>query len=152
MAFEIDRRMAMGAAGGAFLASGPALGAGPPGLVERYVAAWEARDLTAICACMAPTVSFIGPNVSASDQRGYERSTARFLRLVERVKARAVLQRGDAAMIAWDFGCVAPIGVSAVAELVRIEGGLIVSDEIFFDTAPFATLSRPGAAGGARVP
>lgn len=111
-------------------------------IVGRYADAWKRRDLDAIVACMAADVRFVGPNVKADGAAAYRASTQRFLNLVQRVELRACVRRGNEAMLAYDFVCRDPIGVSPVAELVTLAGNRIVRSEIFFDTAPFAAFAQ----------
>ncbi|HEX6742406.1 MAG TPA: nuclear transport factor 2 family protein [Sphingomicrobium sp.] len=116
--------------------------------VARYAAAWKRRDLEAILGCMHPSLSFVAPNARADSRDAYRASTERFLSLVTDVKVRACIRNGSQAMLAYDFVCRAPIGVSAVAELIRLDDGLIATSEIFFDTAPFAAFAGERRAGG----
>jgi hypothetical protein len=40
------------------------------------------------------------------------------------------------AMAAVDFYCIQPIGLCPTAERIALQNGLIVEDELFFDTRP----------------
>ena len=114
-------------------------------LCERYYAAWQRKDLDGILACLDPEVQFKSPNPPTHGREAYATATRRFLPLVERVELGGIFVGHEGAMAALDFHCIAPIGVSRVAELIGVKNGLIAEDEIFFDPRPFEAFARAAA-------
>ena len=93
---------------------------------DRYYDAWNRKDLNAILACIDPGVVFKSPNATTN--------------------GRDAFTGPDGAMAALDFYCVQPIGVCPTAERLALKNGLVVDDELFFDTRPFEALARARAA------
>jgi len=115
-------------------------------LLDVYADAWRRKDLNAILSCMDANLTFKAPNASTHGIQAYRAATERFLALTKSVDVRAHMLAGDQAMLAYDFSCIAPIGVSAVAELITFQGSKIGTSEIFFDTAPFKAFAEANKA------
>jgi len=110
-----------------------------------YLKAWARKDLDALGPLLHPEVHFKSPTAETTGRDKFLAATARFFPLIERVDTRAQFIEGDSAMFAYDFVCIAPIGVSPTAELLRFEDGLVRVSEIFFDARPFEAFARAQA-------
>jgi hypothetical protein len=114
-------------------------------LCDRYFAAWQRKDLNAILACLHPDIVFKSPTATTKGRDAYAQGAQRFLPLVERVEVRRTYVAPDGAMIAVDFHCIQPIGLCPTAERLGLKDGLIIDDELFFDSRPFEALARSKA-------
>lgn len=107
-----------------------------------YFDAWARKDLDGLAALLHPEVHFKSPTAQTDGRDKYLAAAARVFPLLEGFKIRAQFVSGERAMAAYDFICRAPIGVSATAELIRFEGGLVRESEVFFDARPFEAFAR----------
>ena len=110
-----------------------------------YLGAWTRKDLDGIAAHIHPAVHFKAPMQELKGRESFLAAAARMFPLLERFDTRGTFVSGDRAMFAYDFVCREPIGVSATAELVRFEEGLIRDVELFFDARPFEAFQRAQA-------
>jgi hypothetical protein len=121
-----------------------------PKLVDRYYAVWQRKDLPGILACLHPDVVFKSPNSTTNGKDAYAVGAKQFLSLVDRVELRNAFYSADGAMTATDYYCIQPIGLLTIAERMAFRDGLIVEDQLFFDTRPFEALVRARAAAKER--
>ncbi|MGH7936549.1 MAG: nuclear transport factor 2 family protein [Chthoniobacterales bacterium] len=155
---SVSRRSALTIAAGAALISSSAFAASvqQPGeqdmaksnaeVCAAYLDAWTRKDIERFAALLHPDIHFKSPNAETDGRDKFLAATARFLPLVERIDTRAQFVAGDRAMFAYDFVCIAPIGISPTAELLRLENGLVRESEIYFDARPFEAFARAQAA------
>ena len=114
-------------------------------LCERYYSAWQQKNLEGILGCLHPDIAFKSPNGTMQGRDAYAAAARRFLSLVDRIEVRKTFTAANAAMVAVDFYCIEPIGLCPTAERLELRDGLIVEDELYFDTAPFAAMARARA-------
>ena len=149
----IDRRSALAAAGAAFAVSGvpaaargadshPAAAREAEALVDRYVAAWSAKDLAALRAVTSDDVLFVSPTAKSEGREAYLAAAQRFFPLYSKLALRARLAGPEQAMIAYDLDCLPPIGRCPTAELLTLRDGRIAASQIYFDARPFEVLMR----------
>lgn len=113
---------------------------------ERYLRAWDEKDLATIGEHLHPDVHFKGPMAELTGKEALLASTERIFRLLQSLKTRAVFSTGDKVAAFYDFNCIDPIGCCRTAELLTFRDGLIIETEIFYDARPFEKfMSQNGA-------
>ena len=105
-------------------------------IVGDYLEGWNRKDALAFAAALAPGVRFKGPLAETEGRDPFLAAVTRMFPMVERLELRALFTEGDRVLAVYDFVCVQPIGCLRTAEMIEIRHGLIVSSELFFDTAP----------------
>ena len=109
---------------------------------KAYVKAWQEKDLQALGDLIDPAIVFKSPTATTNGRDAYLAAAKRFISLVERIDVRARCVTESDAMVAYDFVCREPIGVSATAELITVKNSLVAYSEVFFDARPFAALAK----------
>jgi ketosteroid isomerase-like protein len=109
-------------------------------LTERYLEAL--RDGKEWSDFFHPNMTFISHVVPAKRVEGrpaFLESTRRFYSMIASVEVVALIAEGDRACALTRYQLRSPKGpfITEVAEIFKVEGGKIVSLEIYFDSAPF---------------
>jgi len=107
-------------------------------IVGDYLEGWNRKDASAFAAVLAPDVRFKGPLAETEGRDPFLAAVTRMFPMVEKLALRALFTEEDRALAVYDFICAPPVGCLRTAELIELRDGLIVSSELFFDTAPFA--------------
>ena len=105
-------------------------------IVQAYLEGWNRKDASAFAAALAPDVRFKGPLAQTEGREAFRAAVTRMFPRVERLELRALFTEGDRALAVYDFVCAPPVGCLRTAEMIATRDGLIVSSELFFDTAP----------------
>lgn len=111
----------------------------PTKIVGDYLEAWNRKDASAFAAVLGPDVSFKGPLAQTQGRDPFLAAVTRMFPMVEKLELRALFTRDSRALAVYDFICAPPVGCLRTAEMIEIQDGLIVSSELFFDTAPFTS-------------
>jgi len=84
--------------------------------------------------------SFTSPIRRVNRGVAFLESTKRFYNMIKTVEVRDLIVDGDKAVALTHYDLQPPQGpafVSDVAEVFRVQGGKIISFDIYFDSAPF---------------
>ena len=108
-------------------------------IVRDYLEGWNRKDAGAFAAVLAPDVRFKGPLAQTEGRDPFLAAVTRMFPSVEKLELRALFVEDDRALAVYDFICAPPIGCLRTAEMIGLRDGLIVSSELFFDSAPFAS-------------
>ena len=115
-------------------------------IVGDYLEGWNRKDVAAFAAVLAPDVRFKGPLAQIEGRDPFLAAVTRMFPMVEKLELRALFTEEDRALAVYDFVCAPPVGCLRTAEMIGIKDGLIVSSELFFDTAPLTSAQPQRAA------
>ena len=90
--------------------------------------------------------TFANPARRVTGRANYIESTKRFFSMISTLEVRELLIDGDKACALTRYQLQPPAGpgfVSDVAEVFRVRDGMIMSLDIFFDSAPFPKQREP---------
>ena len=115
-------------------------------IVGDYLEAWNRKDVSAFAAVLAPDARFKGPMAQTEGREAFLAAVTRMLPMVEKLELRTLFTQDSRALAVYDFICAPPVGCLRTAELIELRDGLIVSSELFFDTAPLTSAQPRRAA------
>ncbi|MCE5318548.1 MAG: nuclear transport factor 2 family protein [Parachlamydia sp.] len=101
-----------------------------------YYQAVNEKDLSKAEKYLHPEIHLIGPMAELRGKEAVRNSIKGFMMLFEKQNMRAKFGSGDQVMLAFDLLCPAPIGLLRGAALMNFKDGLIVRQELFYDSKP----------------
>jgi hypothetical protein len=107
----------------------------PGDLARAFVESWARSDLDDVAARVAETITYEGPMARAVGVDAYLDVVGPFSYAVDRVNILGVAEARDQAIVMYEIETSA-FGTVAAAEMLRFEGGLIVSSRLIFDSYP----------------
>jgi len=106
---------------------------------EAYYKAMNDKDLSAMRRQLHPDVRLVTPMEDLAGKAAVLEAAKRLVNLIKSIEVHAKFESEDQAMLTYDMDFGEPIGVCRVAALMTFKDGLIVRNELFFDTRPFET-------------
>ena len=104
---------------------------------ERYLDSWNRKDAEGIGQYLHPEVHFKSPTIETTGKEVFLDAANRIFPMLQSLLLRHWFVSEDCVVAIYDFNCIAPVGVSRTAELIRFEDGWIKDVELFFDARPF---------------
>ena len=105
-------------------------------IVERYHAAWAAKDFDTARGLLHDDLSFEGPIDKFDRADDYLEAIRRLAAMVEDDRVDQVVADGDDVVVLHELKT--PMGAAPVAEWYRVRGDKIGAVRVYFDARPFA--------------
>jgi len=104
---------------------------------EKYLNAWDMKDLKVIAGYLHPEVSFKGPMMTAKGKEKVVMIFEKTIPMLNSLKIKTKFLDDQQTIFTYDFNCIDPIGLCRCAELMSYENDKIIGVELFFDARPF---------------
>jgi len=104
---------------------------------EAYYKAMADKDTSGMERRLHPDVLLVTPMEQLRGKAAVLEAAKRLMNLIKSIEVRAKFESEDQAMLTYNMDFGEPIGVCRAAALMTFKDGLIVRNEIFFDTRPF---------------
>ena len=102
-----------------------------------YYKAMNDKDLASMARYLHSDVRLVTPMEELAGKEAVLEAAKRLLNLIKSIEVHAKFESEDQAMLTYNMDFGEPIGVCRAAALMTFKDGLIVRNEIFFDTRPF---------------
>jgi hypothetical protein len=102
-----------------------------------YYKAMADKDLAGMARRLHLDVRLVTPMEELTGKEAVLEAAKRLLPLINSIQVRGKFGSEDQAMLTYDMDFAAPIGVCRAAALMTFKDGLIMRNEIFFDSRPF---------------
>lgn len=122
----------------------------PEAIAIAYLDAVSKKDLGRIEALVAPDIRFVGPTRTIVGARDLLAAFRRIVAIHVRNEVVRVFTDGDEVCVIYDF-VTDTVGAVPTIEWMRIEGGRILSVNIYYDQVPWLKLREEIAARAARA-
>ncbi len=106
-------------------------------IAEKYLKAWDEKDIDGIAKVLDPEVHFKGPVAETRGKDKFVQASQRMFGMMKSLQVRSKFAAGNQAIFTYDFVCVDPVGICRTAELITFKGDKIAGIELFFDARPF---------------
>jgi ketosteroid isomerase-like protein len=103
-------------------------------IVKAYYAAIAEKNRASIGQYLHPDVELISPFAQPTGKEAVLESADKFAQLIKSISIRSVFADKNQVMLAMDLEFSAPIGILRSAVLSTIKDGLIIKNELFYDT------------------
>jgi ketosteroid isomerase-like protein len=111
----------------------------PEDIAIAYLDAVSRKDLDRIEALVAPDIRFVGPASTIMGARDLLAAFRRIVAIHVRNEIKRVFRDGDEVCVIYDF-VTDTVGALPTVEWMRIEGGRILSVNIYYDQVPWLKL------------
>lgn len=110
-------------------------------LAEKYLAAWQRKDLESIAMQVHPEIVLTRPRSHVAGKQAYLEAAKTILEVIKEFRVRSTFSSGNQVVFVYDLICQSPIGPCPTAELITFEPGLVASVELFYDPRPFEQIA-----------
>ena len=107
---------------------------------KAFYTAMAEKNIGAMEKYLAPDVQLITPMATLQGKEAYLGAVTNFAAFFKTLTIREAFEGEDKAVIVYDLECPAPIGKSPAVALMTFREGLIIKNELFHDTSPFAKI------------
>jgi len=104
---------------------------------QAYYKAMNDKDLAGMERRLHPDVRLVTPMEDLTGKAAVLEAAKRLMSHIKSIEVHAKFESEDQAMLTYNMDFGEPIGVCRVAALMTFKDGLIVRNELFFDTRPF---------------
>lgn len=104
-------------------------------IAEAYYAAMVKRNIAEMAQYLHPDVQLISPFGKTIGKEAILEAARKSIPLSITIRSKCA--SGDKVMLAYDWELNQPIGILRAAALMTFEDGLIINNELFFDTHSF---------------
>lgn len=109
-------------------------------IAQTFYRAFGEKDLEVVAKYLHPEVCLVTPLSKLQGKENYLQAAVGFMDFFDGLTIRAALGEGDQAVIVYDLMCPDPIGTVPAAALMTFKDGLLIKNELFHDTSPWAKL------------
>ena len=108
-------------------------------ITQAYYTAMAEKNITEVAQYLHPDVRLISPFAIVESKEAVVQAAKGFSSLFKTINIRAAFSSDDQVMLTIDFDFPAPIGILRSAILMTFRDGLIIENELFFDTRVLET-------------
>ncbi len=108
-------------------------------IAEAYYRALGEKNTDVAEKFLHDNIQCAGPLVKIAGKENVLEANKKFISLFKTLKIRSSFTSGDQAMIVYDLGVPAPIGIFSAAALLTFKDNLVSKIELFYDARPFET-------------
>ncbi|MBX9786410.1 MAG: nuclear transport factor 2 family protein [Alphaproteobacteria bacterium] len=87
-----------------------------------------------------PDVQLITPLSTLQGKEAYLEAVKSFMAFFKALSIRAIFGEGDQTVVVYDLDCPGGIGKTSAVALMTFQKGLIIRNELFHDTSPYAKI------------
>ncbi|HXN74648.1 MAG TPA: nuclear transport factor 2 family protein [Candidatus Acidoferrales bacterium] len=107
-----------------------------------YYTAMAKKDIAGMGRHLHPKVHLISPMEKLSSKKAVLEAAGKLSKILEGIEVHTKFGSGNQAVLTYDMLFPKPIGVCRAAAVMTFKDGLIVRNELFFDTQPFHTKKK----------
>ena len=104
---------------------------------EEYLSAWKRKDIHGIERLVHPDIHLKSPITEVIGKHEFLKTCESILKMLEDVRVQAKFASENQAVFIYEFLLKPPLGPVKTANLLTLEGDLIRSVELIFDSRPF---------------
>jgi ketosteroid isomerase-like protein len=109
-------------------------------IAQTFYTAFGEKNLEIIEKYLHPDVQLITPLSTLQGKEDYLEAVKGFMAFFKTLSIRATFVEGDQAVVVYDLDCPGDIGKTSAVALMTIQEGLIIRNELFHDTSPYAKI------------
>jgi ketosteroid isomerase-like protein len=109
-------------------------------IAQTFYTAFGEKNLKVMEKYLHPDVRLITPLSTLQGKEDYLEAVKGFMAFFKTLTIRATFGEGDQAVVVYDLDCPGGIGKTSAAALMTFQEGLIIRNELFHDTSPFAKI------------
>ena len=107
-------------------------------IANTFYIAFGEKNLEIIEKHLHPDVQLITPLSTLQGKDAYLEAAKGFMAFFNALSIRATFGEGEQVVVIYDLDCPGPIGKVPAAALMTFQEGLIIRNELFHDTSPYA--------------
>lgn len=109
-------------------------------IAQTFYAAFGEKNLKVMEKYLHPDVRLITPLSTLQGKEAYLEAVQGFMAFFNSLTIRATFGEGDQAVVVYDLDCPGGIGKTSAVALMIFQEGLIIRNELFHDTSPYAKI------------
>ena len=109
-------------------------------IAQAFYTAFGEKNVESMERYLHPDVQLITPLSTLQGKEAYLEAVKSFMAFFNALTIRSTFGEGDQAVVVYDLDCGGGIGKTSGVALMTFQEGLVIRNELFHDTSPFAKI------------